>query len=120
MTIRLTKPWIDLSRLDAGAIPAQLGVYQLADTARQVVYIGYGGGREPFGLRSAIETAIAARSAAATARYVRYEITHGYLSRWEELLMVHRHDHGQLPAGNIEAGHRAGRLTPAGPGREGE
>lgn len=119
MTIRLVKPWIDLATLDPGSIPAQLGVYQIADTDRRITYIGYAGGREPFGLRSAIGAWLAGgpglRRHPAPA-YARYEITHGYLSRWEELIMVHRHDCGHLPAGNMEAGHRAGRLTPAGDG----
>ena len=111
MSIRLTKPFLRLDDLDAGALPAQLGVFQLADEAEEVMYIGYGGGAQPFGLRTAIETELARLGDAA--RFVRYEVTHGYLSRWEELMMVHVHDTGTTPVGNDPSTVPKGRLSPA-------
>ena len=45
MAIRLEKPWIELTAETVQALPGQLGVYQLADAAGGVVYIGFGGGR---------------------------------------------------------------------------
>lgn len=110
MSIRLTKPWVDLHDLDPEALPAQLGVFQLADAAGDVIYIGYGGGTTLFGLRSAITEARAEKASAAVS--LRYELTHGYLSRWEELMMVHQHDFGHPPVANDPGDAPRGRITP--------
>lgn len=112
MSIRLAKPWLDIDRLDRDDIPAQLGVFEIADADENVIFIGYGGGRRPFGLRSAIDEEL--DRLGTRARLVRFELTHGYLSRWEELMMVHRHDHGRPPAANDNATAPRGRLTPIG------
>ncbi len=109
MTIRLTKPWLDLASIDDDELPAQLGVFQLGDVGGDVLYIGYAGGRDPFGLRTAIG---AARATAAGASKLRFEVTHGYLSRWEELMMIHHHDHGRFPPGNDDGQQPKGRLWP--------
>lgn len=116
MSIRLTKPWHDLSVTDPSSLPAQLGVFQLAGSDWRVIYIGYGGGREPFGLRSAIATALelCIQASVVGPTLVRYELTHSYLSRWEELLMLHVHDFGALPPGNPTLDAPRGRLTPSG------
>lgn len=112
--LALSKPWIafeadtDADAGDRVAIPAQLGVYEIGDDEGGVVRIGYAGGREPFGMRSAIE---AERAAGSGTRY-RYELTHGYLTRWEELLMLHKAEHGRLPPGNADRVHPVGRLRP--------
>ena len=39
-----------------------------------------------------------------------HELTHGYLTRWEELLMVHHAANGQLPPGNADRLAPVGRL----------
>lgn len=114
MSIRLTKPWIDLRELDPEDLPAQLGVFQLADGDENVVYIGYGGGATLFGLRSAISEAVADKASGAVA--VRWELTHGYLSRWEELMMVHQHDFGAPPTANDPNDAPRGSITPTGAG----
>jgi hypothetical protein len=116
MTVRLVKTWIELHQLDHRGIPAQLGVFQLADAERRVVHIGYAGGRAPFGLRSAVPEAVAAcvELTGTEPRFMRYELTHAYLSRWQELLMVHHHDTGRLPAGNAGDEIEIGRLAPLG------
>ena len=110
MSIRLTKPWLKLDDLDSESLPAQLGVFQFADADQRVVFIGYGGGDRLFGLRSAVEAHRA--ESAPDAVFIRYELTHGYLSRWEELMMVHAHDHGAIPEKNDPATAPRGRLTP--------
>ena len=111
MSIRLTKPWVALDAIELDDIPAQLGVFQVADADERILYIGYGGGRSRFGLRTAIASALE-RCPAAT--LVRYETTHGYLSRWEELLMIHQHEVGLLPPANDPLDAPRGRLDPGG------
>jgi len=109
MGVRLEKPWRDLTAANVAALGAELGVYQLADAEGRVLRIGYAGGRTLFGLRSELAAALAAGEAT---RF-RTEVTAGYMSRYDELLMVHKADHGALPPGNgADAKRRLGRLSP--------
>ena len=109
MAIRLDKPWTPLGAEAVQRLPGQLGVFQLADAEGRVLHIGYAGGRTLFGLRSELQAALAAGEAAK----FRTEVTAQYLSRYEELLMVHAADHGALPPGNAaDARRRMGRLSP--------
>ena len=86
-----------------------VGEDDLADDAGRVLRIGYAGGRSLFGLRGELAAALAAGEAA---RF-RVEVTAQYLSRYEELLMVHKADFGDLPPGNAaDARRRLGRLSP--------
>jgi hypothetical protein len=111
MTIRLEKPWIDLTPETVKALPGQLGVYQLADAAGRVVYIGYAGGRSLFGLRSELERALKERPGGAT--HFRCEVNQQYTSRHLELLMLHVADYGSLPVMNAaDPPVRLGRLSP--------
>lgn len=104
--IRMAKPWLKLSDEAIDALPAQLGVYQIADTDGTITKIGYAGGREAFGIRTALS-----RELDAGGQQFRAELTHGYLTRWEELLMIHQHDHGVLPVDNASHPHKIGRLA---------
>ena len=110
MGVRLEKPWRQLTAANVAALGAELGVYQLADAEGRVLRIGYAGGRTLFGLRSELSAALAADEGA----QFRTEVTAGYMSRYDELLMVHKADHdGQLPPGNAADGRRRiGRLSP--------
>ena len=110
MGVRLEKPWRDLTVENVAALAGELGVFQLGDADGRVIRIGYAGGRTLFGLRSELEAALRAGEAA---RF-RTEVTSNYLSRYEELLMVHKADNaGQLPPGNTApADLRLGRLSP--------
>jgi hypothetical protein len=109
MGVRLEKPWRELTAANVAALAGELGVYQLADAECRVLRIGYAGGRTLFGLRSELAAALAASEAAK----FRTEVTAGYMSRYDELLMVHVADHGALPPGNAaDARRRLGRLTP--------
>ena len=111
MSIRMQKPWTELTPEAVKALPGQLGVYQLADAAGSVVYIGFAGGRSLFGLRSELERALRERPAGA-ARF-RCEINQQYTSRHQELLMLHVADHGSLPVVNrADPPVRLGRLSP--------
>ncbi len=109
MGIRLAKPWIVLAAEAVRALPGQLGVFELGDGEGNVLQIGYAGGRSLFGLRSAIE---AAGQRQRGARQFRYEVTMQYLTRYQELLMLHLADHGTLPEGNREEKLTLGRLSP--------
>ena len=112
MSIRLDKPWQPLT----AAVPllrGNLGVFQLADSTRTVLYIGFAGGRSLFGLRGAV-TELAAQIP--DAELVRWEVNTAYQSRFRELLWLHRCDTGALPHYNDALGHRParlGRLSPA-------
>jgi hypothetical protein len=111
--IRLTRPWLDLNDDEVRRVPAVLGVYELGDEAGEVRLIGYAGGRTLFGLRSELGSHVGS-----FARF-RYEITSAYLSRWQELLMVHRSDTGQLPPDQPDPGRPLGRLSPQAAARRG-
>jgi hypothetical protein len=107
--VRLDKPWRDLTAENVARLAGELGVYQLADIDGHVLRIGYAGGRSLFGLRSELSSAVARNEAA----QFRVEVTAQYLSRYEELLMVHKADFGTLPPGNSsDARRRLGRLSP--------
>ena len=111
MSIRMEKPWIELTVEAVRALPGQLGVYQLADSEGRVVHIGFAGGRSLFGLRSEIERALRERPAGAM-RF-RTEVNQQYTTRYQELLMLHVADHGSLPVVNqADPPARLGRLSP--------
>ncbi len=111
MAVRMTKPWVALTPENVKALSGQLGVYQIADAADRVVLIGFAGGRSLFGLRGEVEKALKAPPAGATK--FRVEVNQQYTTRWQELLMVHVHDHGALPLENQkDPPVRLGRLSP--------
>jgi len=107
---RLDKPWIELTGETAARLPGQLGVYQIADASGRIVKIGTGDARQPFGLRSALQAELATLG---PGHRFRVEINQMYRTRWAELLMVHRADHGELPSGNAADGARLGVLSPS-------
>jgi hypothetical protein len=112
-SIRLEKRWRALERSEVAELPAQLGVYQIAEPSGEVVRIGYAGGKSRFGLRGELEREAAERAGAGA--LFRCEVNMQYMSRYQELLMVHLADHGRLPRDNDERPERIGRLGPRGP-----
>ncbi len=106
MGIRLSKPWLPLDA--ASRLSGQLGVYQLGDDAGDVLLIAYAGGRSRFGLRGEVENA---RERVPAATQYRVEITTAYLTRYQELLMLHQADYGTLPTHNDPV-PGLGRLSP--------
>ena len=108
---RLEKAWEPIAAVLAGnarsPLHGEMGIYQLADADGNVVFIGYAGGASPFGLRGEIS---AFERHAPEAVSVRFEITTAYLSRYQELLMLHVADHGELPRCN--SAQNLGRLSP--------
>ncbi len=120
----LDGPWRPLTEVELAKVPAQLGVFQLADEQGAVQRIGYAGAREPFGMRSALKRFLCpGASAAGTTpdtptpkrqpQRFRYEFTANYASRYDELLMRHIAAHGQLPDAQRHEQARVGRLSGA-------
>ena len=97
MSIRMEKPWQPLTIEQANNMPAHLGVFQISNAGYDVVYIGYAGGRSLWGLRGALQEPLADRGDGFN---FRVEVNQQYLSRWEELLKIHKGDHGTVPPGN--------------------
>lgn len=111
MRLRLDKPWKPLTAEEATRLPGQLGVYQIADATGAILFIGEAGARSPFGLRSELQRQAAERAAGCQ---FRVEVNQQYRSRWLELLMLHKADHGGLPADNAKnPPPNLGRLSPA-------
>lgn len=111
MAVRMTKPWVALTPENVKKLPGQLGVFELADDTGRIVFIGFAGGRSLFGVRSELEKALAERPGGAT--QFRVEINQQYTTRYQELLMVHVYDHGDVPVGNVgKPLPRLGRLSP--------
>jgi len=99
MQLRLDKTWKPLDAEHVAALPGQLGVYQIADAGGTVSRIGFAGAKTLFGLRSALEQELQRRP---TGAQFRVEVNTQYQSRWRELLMLHKADHGQLPVDNSD------------------
>lgn len=112
MAVRMTKPWTPLTAENIKKLSGQLGIYQLGTATGDVVFIGFAGGRSLFGLRGEVEKHLADPPASAT--QFRVEVNQQYTTRYQELLMVHVHDHGDVPAGNIgKPLPRLGRMSPS-------
>ena len=110
MGIRLEKAWMDLNSETIASLPAQLGVYHVANSDGTVLSVGYAGAGHLFGMRSALEEELELHGDQATK--FRFEFTANYRSRWDELLMLHLHDFGQLPSHQKAEQSRVGRLSP--------
>lgn len=110
MTVRLEKPWLELSEAAVGRLGGELGVYEIGDAGGTVLYIGYAGGRATFGLRGALQRHLGRGEG----RRFRVEVNMQYMSRWNELLAVHLSDHGGLPPEQgSDVPMRVGRVNPA-------
>ena len=100
------KPWQDI-KTALPNIHGHLGVFEIGDREGESLYIGYAGGNSAFGLRGEIQKAL---SRMPRACQIRVEITASYLSRYRELLMLHKAYHGELPPENPNI--PLGRLSP--------
>ena len=113
MPVRMEKPWEPLREVSLETVASHLGVYQLADDAGDIVYIGVADARTLFGLRGELQKAIAEPPSGAS--QFRVEINMAYRTRHAELLQAYLYDHGELPIGNTDIDKRMlGRLCPAG------
>ena len=115
----LSKAWETFDPAATKAIPPVTGVYEIGDEKGNVVYIGYAGGREPFGIRGCIERHFSGEDpnpvVRERGRRYRYEVNAQYLTRHIELLTRHRGEHGGLPEGNEAPGETVPRLGRFGP-----
>jgi len=112
MGLRLDKPWLPLDQRHVDRLGGELGVYQIANSAGEVTKIGFAGGRSLFGLHSALQEELST-SGADVGRKFRVEVTQQYMSRYEELLMLHSADQGALPRDNVQTGTKLrGSLSP--------
>ena len=107
--LRLDKPWRPLTAEEIARLPGQLGVYQVADAAGVLLFIGQAGARAPFGMRSELQRELAERG---PGHQFRIEVNQQYRTRWFELLMVHQADHGRLPPDNAKNPPPLGLLSP--------
>lgn len=104
--------WQPLTAAAVAALPATLGVYEIADAKGVTQRIGYAGGHSLFGVRSALSDALA--ELGEEAAQFRIELNMQYMSRWKELLMAHKAQHGALPLHNHpDDNFSLGRLGPA-------
>ncbi len=119
----IRKPWIDPSAESIRAIPAVVGVYEIADAAGNLLYIGQAGGREPFGLRSRIAQHFGLDPAGEDpnpvlreqAAQFRWEANQQYTTKRLEMLMQYQRDEGAEwppahPAGDWRDTPQLGRL----------
>ncbi|MEM9620306.1 MAG: hypothetical protein AAF993_01570 [Pseudomonadota bacterium] len=106
MSTRLHKPWRSISDVPH-VLKGHLGVFQLANAAQEVIYIGFAGGNSRLGLRGEVQSVLTELSDAV---YFRHEITSSYMTRYRELMMVHVHDYGVLPVANPPI--KLGKLSP--------
>ena len=109
MAIRLEKTFLPLDADHLHRVKGQLGVYELADNDGQTLFIGFAGGRSPFGLRGELDGQLERRGPGLR---FRAEVNMQYTSRYRELLMAYVSDHGELPPDNQQDPtlHKLGRL----------
>lgn len=106
MSLRIDKPFVDLSGDALSRVKGQLGVYELADVGGVTQYIGRADARTLFGLRGELEAYID------QGYRFRFEVTTAYHTRYRELLMNYIAEHGAYPPKNKPL-PRLGRLSPA-------
>jgi hypothetical protein len=107
----MTGEWRTLTEESAATAPATVGIIQLADPDQRIIDIQFVGAHATFGMRGVLG-AVAAHLGQLM---FRYEVNAQYLTRYDELLMVHHFQFGELPARNRDRGCRVpGRLHPSG------
>jgi hypothetical protein len=104
----MTRPWRELAPETIAGVPGSVGVYEIGDADGVVVDICYAGGRSLFGLRGVLTGAL---NRFGPGHRFRYEVTTSYLTRYAEVAMDYRADHGDLPDAVTERGAPRGRLS---------
>ena len=98
MSIRLDKPWIEFSKQSIDKVTGHLGVYQIANAGKEIIYIGVAGARSRFGLRGELQKWLELDDIATS--FFRLEVTMAYKTRHAELLQIFLHDFKRLPLAN--------------------
>lgn len=80
----IRNPWQPVTT--ASDLAAHMGVFELADAAGAVLFVGYAGGNSRYGLRSEVQAALATYPQAVS---LRFEVNTAYLTRFQELIMLH-------------------------------
>lgn len=89
MSLAIRNEWRAISSVPD--LPGHMGVFELGDAQGAVLYVGFAGGSSRFGLRSAIAQALeSCAQVPSQAVQFRYEVNTAYLTRYQELVMVHR------------------------------
>lgn len=97
----LNKPWTEASAAALGHLPGALGVFELRNSAGEISFIGFAGGRTRYGLRSAITDSIdQLRAAGDPPVAFHYEVNQMYLTRYVEVLEKYIQSAGDIPPGN--------------------
>ncbi|GAA4383019.1 hypothetical protein GCM10023088_49350 [Actinomadura verrucosospora] len=92
MGVSMSKPWTPLRPENVAAVPASVGVFEIADESG-VIAIDFAGGNSVFGLRGELEAWLGRQAGLS----FRYERTNAYLSRYRELVQVFTNDSGAVP-----------------------
>ena len=101
----LNKAWQEYDPPTTPRLPAMLGVYEIGDSAGNVLYIGFAGGKSRYGLRGEIMARLnKVGNAAAPASKFRYEVNMMYMTRFVELLEKQQDAAGGLPPANTIPG----------------
>ncbi len=114
----IRKPWIQPTPETIRAIPAVVGVYEIADAAGNLLYIGQAGGREPFGLRTRIGLHFGGDDPNPVLReraaQFRWEANQQYTTKRLEMLMQFQRDQSVEGGAEWPPAHPAGdwRDTP--------
>ena len=98
----IRKPWTQPTAESIRAIPAVVGVYEIADSEGRLLYIGQAGGREPFGLRTRIALHFGFDAGGDDPNPVireqgaqfRWEANQQYTTKRLEMLMQYQRDEG--------------------------
>ena len=111
MSVRLEKPWIQFSKERISSLAGHLGVYQLGNAEKEIIYIGLADARSQLGLRGELENWLDENTLAIN--FFRFEVTMAYKTRYLELIQVFLSDFGRLPEANIQLDKKTlGRLRP--------
>ncbi len=115
----IRKAWTKPSAESIRAIPAVVGVYEIADAEGKLLYIGQAGGREPFGLRTRMALHFGGGDPNPVLReraaQFRWEANQQYTTKRLEMLMQYQRDEGlewppAHPAGDWRDTPQLGRL----------
>lgn len=107
---RLHSEWFELNEANAKRAGGYMGVYEIRKAGGETVLMGFAGGHSRLGLRGELEREVA--SHLGSPYEFRVEVNNGYITRYCEILMVFRRDHGVLPAENADDPCSLGRLDP--------